>query len=478
MCPSGTHRNGRAFSGRTARGGGLPKWNQSLQFQVWLLGRAVFRYIDNLDEIGMGAVYFVIEHPLACVGMILVILFAWSTFGVRDENQQKWDARRILRTFSPSAVVILLVIAASVGLKQNLPRIDFGMFYSSAFLLQQDPQHLYDPQKQTEYLHAVTGLKGERHYLPFAYPPFVAFLFTPMTAFSFRNAYLLMLAINISILALTFWVLASRLKFGQDQATAFFISSSGALPLYAALILGHLTFLGMLLLALFVTDLFGDRKPRSGLWVGFMLFKPILFPVPLLMLVLTRQWRAIVVFVCTASALLGLSLALVGRNGLWSNIAMMRVMTNDYLLPRTHSLRGLAFFIHFGFVGWIALALVVVVALGIAAFHTRDQHWLAAGMIMAIMLVSPYLQYHDLAIGLVGIALAIATMRPIIDKTRIYLFLIALVPAGVVLTAPKSQPIFPVMPVLLTVSFVYCLWKAFRPAGNANMLNESSVSPK
>ncbi len=408
----------------------------------------------------MRTIYFVLEHPFAVVGLLIAVLYGWSTFGKRQENLHGCDAKQVIRTFSPSAVVIILVLAASAGLKLNLPRVDFGMFYSSALLLRQDPGHLYDPQKQTEFLHAVTGLKGEPHYLPFAYPPFVAFIFAPMTVLSFRTAYYVMLAVNFVVLAFTFWWLSTRLKFRQDQLTAFLVSASGALPMYAVLVLGHLTFVGMLLLSLFATDLIGNRKTRAGLWAGLLLYKPTLFPIPLLLLLWKRQWRAVGLCAVVNAALLFLSIALVGWSGLQANIAMMRVMTSDYLLPKTQSLRGLVFAAGLGIESWVVLAVAAVALLWIAFARAQDQRWVMAAAIVAVLLVPPYLQFHDLALGLIGIAFALAGMDMVADRTRNYLFFIALIPAGLVL-ATRDRQVIPIMPLVLVLLFAYCLWKSF-----------------
>ena len=87
--------------------------------------------------------------------------------------------------------------------------------------------------------------------------------------------------------------------------------------------------------------------------------------------------------------------------------------------------------------------------------------------IIAVMLVPPYFQFHDLAIGLIGIAVALTSMREISDKNRNLIFLISLVPGLLVLLSPREHPIFPIMPVVLVFLFIYCLWKAFGSVSNA-----------
>lgn len=53
--------------------------------------------------------------------LVCCILYAWSLFSKRRG--------RIVRIFAPSAVVVVLVMTASTGLKGNLTRVDFAMFY-------------------------------------------------------------------------------------------------------------------------------------------------------------------------------------------------------------------------------------------------------------------------------------------------------------------------------------------------------------
>jgi hypothetical protein len=410
----------------------------------------------------MNSMDVVWAHPFALIGIILAITYAWSLLGNRYEPTQSWDVKRIVRACIPSAVVFLLVIAVSTGLKLNLPRVDFGMFYSSALLLQQEPQHLYDEQQQIEYLHAVTGLAGESHYLPYAYPPFVAFLFTPLTFLSFRSAYLAMLVGNIAVLIFTFWLLGTRLRYSQEQFVSLLIIASAAIPIYAVLILGHLTFIAILLLSLFATDMIGTKSTRAGLWTGFLLFKPILFPIPLLILLWKKQWNAILLFLGTGIVLLLLSYALVGWEGLKANAIMLHVMTSDYLLPKTQSLRGLAFAVGLGAWAWIILAGITTFVLWYGFLSAPDQRLVFAGSIFAVMLVPPYLQFHDLAIGMIAIALALATMKSISDRIRNYLFLMTLVPPALVLAVQRKHQILPIMPIFLSILFTYCIWKALQ----------------
>jgi hypothetical protein len=407
----------------------------------------------------MNFVNLLIDHPFALIVLLIACLYAWSVFRKRSVSQPT-KIRRTVRLFAPGVAVLILVAIACTGLKGNLPRVDFAMFYSSALLLKHDPAHLYDPQSQTDYLHKVTGLAGEKHYLPFAYPPVVALLFRPMTMLSFRHAYYLMIGINALLLTYSFWWLSTRMQFRREQLIAFLVVACATLPMYAVFVLGHMTFITLLLLSFFTIDILENRKFRPGLWAGLLLYKPIFIPVPLMLLLCKKRLKAFGLFLLTVFLMGFLSFVLVGWSGLLSNLAMMQLMTNDSLLPRTQSLRGLMPSGHLGSGLWIVAVVAVLTALWITVRRAERQHWILASAIAAILLVPPYLQFYDLSIGLLGIAFALASMNSISDKTRNYLFLLAFVPPALVLAAQRYEIHAPIMPILLIALFCYCFWRA------------------
>ena len=90
----------------------------------------------------------------------------------------------------------------------------------------------------------------------------------------------------------------------------------------------------------------------------------------------------------------------------------------------------------------------------------------AAGAMLAILLVPPYMQYHDLAIGFIAIALALMAAESIPDITRNSLFLFVLAVCAVTFANLKTDRLFPIMPIALIVCFAFCLRKAFSDTGN------------
>jgi hypothetical protein len=271
-----------------------------------------------------------------------------------------------------------------------------------------------------------------------------------------------MLGINIALVTFTIWWLTSKLHYSADQIVTFLILASAAPPLYAFLLLGHLTSLSFLFLSLFIIEIMGARKWRAGLWTGLLLFKPILFPVPLLLILWKRQWKALALFVGTAFPLLLFSLILVGWDGIRAYAGMLLLMTHDSFLPKNQSLRGLVYAAGLGTTAWVLLSAATIACLWIAFSRARDQRWIYAAAMLAVMLVPPYIQFHDLTIGLISLAIVLSNMNRVSDKTRNGLFLLILVPPAIALQMPKDHAVFPVMPVVLIVMFAWCLWKGFR----------------
>jgi len=394
--------------------------------------------------------YFAVALTIGC-------LYIWSVCGQRFSK-----LKSLVRTYGPCLAVIVLVLSASNGLKGNLPRVDFGMFYSTALLLRQDPGRLYDPTIQTEFLHAVTGLTGQKHYLPFAYPPFVALLFTPFTAVSFKSAYFLLLGLNGLLLVFTLRLLSRKLGYREDQTSTLLVAAGAMLPLYAALLLGHLTIVGLLLLSLFIIDLFNGHRWRAGLWTALLLYKPLFVPIPLLMLIWKKQWRAMLVYLTGSAILGGVSLLLVGWAGLEANFAMLKVMTSEYLLPRTQSLWRIIFWLGWGHIAWLVVVAAVISVLWAAIALHWEKHWTMAGAMLAILLIPPYLQYYDLALGLTAIACFIQALQPVSEKTRNVIFLLTIVPGTLVLLGSRELASFPIVPVFLFFCFGYLIWRAHR----------------
>ena len=369
---------------------------------------------------------------------------------------------RHIYTIAPTAVILTLVAAALSGFGSNFTRADFGMFYASGLQLRTDPAHLYDVEVQNQVLASVTG-NLEYHYLSFPYPPFVAALFVPLSYVRFRDAYYIMLAANVILLATAIYILSRSLFAKKHQVLTIVLAASVLLPVYINIILGQLAFVGLLLYSLFVVDVLDKRTTRAGLWIAFLSFKLALVPIPLCVLLVKRAWKGLGLAVAVFASLMGLSLLLVGPGGMWANFDVMATMADKSLIPRMQSLRALAYYL--GLPDWIYL-LVTATIVGALWFVDRrggEPHWMLGAAVLANLAVSPYVQSYDLSLALVAIALAIATFPEMPDSKRTAVLLMVFVPGFLGVAGLVTGKDWPVVPV--TVLLLFC-WFLYRAAVN------------
>ncbi len=361
-------------------------------------------------------------------------------------------------TYAPTGVILTLIAVALSDFSRQFMRVDFGMFYATALQLRIDPRHLYDINAQHQMLQTVTG-ELEYHWLSFPYPPIVAALFVPLSYFSFRWAYYTMLACNSVLLVSALYLLCKSLFRKRQQWVTLILAASVMLPVYINFVLGQMAFVGLLLYSLFVIDILNKRLTRAGLWVGLLSYKPILIPIPFLILLIRRAWTAIFVTVATLFVLLLLSVAIVGPRGLVANYHVMMMMTNDALVSRMQSLTALTHCL--GMPSWSVwwLSMAILGTLGVAALRGWSERWVLGGAVLASLLISPYLQTYDLSLALVAVALAISTFNDMPDSRRTALVLLLFLPVFITVVGQTGGKTWPVVPIILGASYAYCLCK-------------------
>jgi hypothetical protein len=416
------------------------------------------------------------------VGIILVALGCYLAFGNEQSSyssamlficglagfslRRREHSCRIVRllarcvfAYAPTAVILLAVVATLSDFGRHYTRTDFGMFYSTALQLRTDPAHLYDVNVQQQTLRAVTG-DLENHYLSFPYPPFVAALFVPLTYLSFRNAYAVMVGVNLVLVTATVYLLCVSLCRTRGQKVTLILATSVLLPVYINLILGQMAFVGLLLYSAFAIDVLKGRETRAGIWAGLLSYKLMLVPIPLIFLLLRRAWRGLFVAIAIMSLLLGLSFLLVGVDGMLGNLGVMMSMMDASLIPRMQSLRALTHALAMPVAVYWLLALLIVIALWAAERRQGEQGWLMAGAVLATMLISPYVQTYDLSLGVLAIALAVSCMHVIPDSKRTALMLVAFAPGLAGVAGQVTGRNWPAVPAAVLLLFAYCIYRA------------------
>ncbi len=246
-------------------------------------------------------------------------------------------------TPSPRQVRYLLAIITGVSLAllativatqiQNLPVRDgyvmkngellggdFIAFYTAGRLYDLHPNQLYDLQFQrtfrTDLLGAASpALKGE---LPFVYPPLVAVVMSFLSPLQFWLAF----AIAAGIAALAGTLITYRVSDivgyrSRLHKWLIVLALWGFVPFSVNTVLGgQLVWIGMLALGGVVWGLQTQRPLIAGLAMSLSYYKPPLFLLALVVLVLTEGRRFIGGFALGALVLMSLTLLTVGLSGL------------------------------------------------------------------------------------------------------------------------------------------------------------------
>ena len=110
---------------------------------------------------------------------------------------------------------------------------------------------------------------------------------------------------------------------------------------------------------------------------------------------------------------------------------------------------------------WIAASVAVVIVLWFAFVKSGGGRWTLAGMILSIMLVTPYLHAHDLVLGIVAVALVISATEKISPGRKKAFVIVSFVPVAVSLWTQTVGLRWPVVQVILLGCFVYCAYRAF-----------------
>jgi len=171
---------------------------------------------------------------------------------------------------------------------------DFLVFWSAARYVQQAPLHeVYDPATFEAFRLTLGDQLVSR--LPFVYPPFTAFLFTPFGMLPFDRALLLW---NAGCLGLYLAAVWATIKPGLPAALAALVAPATVVTLMAGqvgLLTAALTLLGIAQL--------GRRPVVAGVLLGLLALKPQLALLPCLVLLTSRQHRACIAAALTVSLL-------------------------------------------------------------------------------------------------------------------------------------------------------------------------------
>ena len=248
---------------------------------------------------------------------------------------------------------------------------DFLCWYIGAKLAWSgDFHHMYDPAVQWSVQQKV--LPEEQILSVFPRPPFFAALVAPLSALPYPSAFIVWLAIQVSLLAICFFW-AWR-KFGDD-----------------ALVWGALSgpaFFGMAC---------GQDRLAGAVW-GLMLIKFNLLLVLPLALLVTRRWRMLQGFSVTACGLGAFSLLVLGSDGLRLYFQMLSSNAFPKLNPTPAlmiNLQSLAAHLGMNSIAFLGPATMAVLAVGwVALRHAPLWRWLSVVLVVSL-LVAPHVYAYN-----------------------------------------------------------------------------------
>ena len=189
-------------------------------------------------------------------------------------------------------LALLIVIFSGTGPQILSGRLggDFPAFYSAGRIVWTSGfNDLYDIDQQNKQQKEL--FSNQKSYLPFSYPPFVAFAYAPISALPYRIAYLLNLLITITVFFMAFICLKPVIQGLNEFFLPVFTLSLTFYPFLKANLGGQNTAFTFMLIALIWRLTIEDRRYLAGFFMGLLLYKPQ-FGIPLLgLFVLSRRYK-------------------------------------------------------------------------------------------------------------------------------------------------------------------------------------------
>jgi len=334
--------------------------------------------------------------------------------------------RRIVLVALITLAVSNLVVAGSLIRNYSVRGYaDFSICYVAGHILDfGDPHRLYDiPYQAAIHEQLLPGTSNGEMPLLYNHAPHEALLYMPLARLRFDLAFYVWSIISLAALAASI-VLLARIT-GLHMAFVALITAA-FFPVAVTLAQGQISALVLLLYVIALRALLQGRANIAALSLAVALCKPQLILPFVAILVLRRQWRFAAWFLAGVVAILVISVAIVGREGLAGYVEMLRFFdahpTIGSVFPANmENLRGAVV----GLLSWThpseaivrALTLIfssaTVVCVSIANRKTVAPNlllWLGAA-VCATALVSYHMYLHDASLLLIPIVVAVAEMK-------------------------------------------------------------------
>jgi hypothetical protein len=297
---------------------------------------------------------------------------------------------------------------------------DFIIYYTAAQIISsnQGPD-LYNLEVQKQFQNKILQtIRFRDGLLPYNHPAFEVIWFLPLGHLPYLKAFLIWAIASVLFFTLGTSILVKSCESqSQHQETNLGLILLGCLaflPLFVTLLQGQDTGLTFLFLVLTYVNLKRSNDFSAGLWLSLVLQKfQILLPI-LLVLMAKKRWGTLGGFAAGAVAIFLVSVGLVGTAGVKSYLQLLVEMTgwvNRYgIYPsQMHCLRGQVYAIWFDSHPGLAIGLTILLTLllFVPLFKAWEGKWRVqdlffdlkfALLIVISILVSPHVNFHDLAL--------------------------------------------------------------------------------
>ena len=229
-------------------------------------------------------------------------------------------ARHIKIALAFTAAVLFLIVVLKAASFEEAQRYDFSVRYASGLIVRQgNGSKLYDVQEQARVQEALFLGRG---FMADFHPPFEALLYAPLTRLSYLHAYIAWGAINIA-LWMSLVCLARRCVTFPKQIFQYLALGFTFFPFWITLHHGQTSILLALAYCLSFLSLKRQHDFRAGCFLALGIPKFQLVAPFLLICALRRKWMFVGGFASAGLALAGLSLKLVGVEGVYSYIRLL-----------------------------------------------------------------------------------------------------------------------------------------------------------
>jgi len=279
--------------------------------------------------------------------------------------------------------------------------VDFGLFYAAGKMtLMGDAARIFDVQAHHAVIEQVLQITLP-FYLPWLYPPFFLFVIVPFSLLPFDVALIAWLVLTLALM-----MVAAYRILPDHKKVAFLIL--GFPGVFLNLRWGQNGFLSTALLG-FAIALLETNPVFSGVMTGFLAYKPQLAILPFFILLITRNWKALVAAAGTVLSASLLSLLIFGKE-VWVGFVQSLFHTSSYLMETgkevTSSIQPtiLTTLIDIGVDSRISLAVQTIVAIcavvAVCWAFLRAKRMPLKGimLVLGMPLIIPYFMQYDLVI--------------------------------------------------------------------------------